>query len=143
MKQSLALLVCFLACFSLVEKHVVGNAIGFPNKSCSNAVANGNFALCATELAKSIRQLDDWGGNEPIKRCGIPCTVNSKGRLSKWEWKWDARFRCNSRVPGIIGEATQKSRNGSVEWAMKDFFGKAKAAGYIKAEEESCWEANW
>ena len=142
MQLSLALLVCFLACVFLVEKGVSDNALSFLNKFCSNTATNGNFSLCASELTKTIGLLHDWGGNVPMKRCGLPCTVKSKGRLSKWKWVWDARFQCNARAPGIIGGATQESRNGAVEWAIKDFFSKAKAAGHIKPEDERCWEAN-
>ncbi len=53
---------------------------------------------------------------------GQQCIPSIKGRISRWRWVWDGRFRCPFGQEGVSGGF--KSRTGAVEHAMKDFFSK-------------------
>ncbi|CAF3040145.1 unnamed protein product [Rotaria sp. Silwood2] len=132
------LLASFLGCILPFNSYTSGQQIDFPIQACAAGVATGNYWSCAGQLAYSIWKLHNWGENTPISICGIPCTGSLKGRFSKWQWKWDARFRCDTKTPGIEGHDTKKSRNGAMEWAIKDFLNRAISSGRIKVEELHC-----
>ncbi len=138
MQLSTIVVVTFFGFILLLNDRTYGQKIDFPIQACANGVATGNYLMCVTELASSIWKLHNWSENTPINQCGISCTGNLKGRISKWQWKWDGRFRCDSKAPGIVGQDTRKSKNGAMEWAIKDFLKKAIASGYLKAEDFKC-----
>jgi hypothetical protein len=122
----------------LLNNYTYGNQIDFPVEACATGVATGNYWSCAGQLALSIWKIHNWSEDTPINICGISCKGNLKGRLSKWQWKWDGRFRCDSKASGIVGHDTKQSRNGAMEWAIKDFLNKAMKSGKIKAEDFRC-----
>ena len=66
---------------------------------------------CIGEIVNRIWKLHQWSADTPINVCGISCMGNLKGRISKWKWKWDARFRCDSKAPGIEGHGTERGRS--------------------------------
>ncbi|CAF0906771.1 unnamed protein product [Didymodactylos carnosus] len=110
--------------------------IDFP-QSCI-AIVTGNYAPCIVELATQIWKLHQWGEDQPITICGINCVGNVKGRFSGFEWKWDGKFQCEAKAPGIIGQTTKVSQQGAIENAIQDFLTKAVAAGKIKPEDFKC-----
>jgi hypothetical protein len=129
----------FLGCIYLFSNDVVGREVEFPIQACANAFYGGNFSPCANALAKQIMKLHHYDDNTPYQLCDFSCRTNLKGRFSRWEWKWDAKFQCNSKAPGIVGVATKYSRDGAIEWAIEDFLKKAYKANRIKEEDVSCW----
>jgi len=122
----------------LLKNYTYGYQIDFPVQECAAAVATQNYWACAGKLAFSLWKLHNWNEDTPINICGIPCKGNLKGRLSKWQWKWDGRFRCDSKAPGIVGHDTKQSKNGAMEWAIKDFLNRAMKSGQVKPEEFRC-----
>ncbi|CAF1126883.1 unnamed protein product [Rotaria sordida] len=112
--------------------------IDFP-ESCVAALVAGSWAGCAIDLGKIIWSLHTWSDDQPIKVCNIDCTGNLKGRISKLEWVWDGKFRCESRAPGIEGEGSGfASRQGAMEKAIEQFIVAAIAAGKLTAEDFKC-----
>jgi len=114
----------FLACV-LVGSISSETQFEFPAKECAAGFATGNYAACAAALAYNIWKIHQWGEDTPITICGNSCTGNLKGRISSFEWKWDAKFQCQNKGQGIEGESTALSRDGAVEGAIKDWISKA------------------
>ncbi|CAF1029259.1 unnamed protein product [Rotaria sordida] len=110
----------------------------FPIQACVGSVASGNYMPCIGQLAHQIWKLHNWSEDTPINICGMNCVGNIKGRLSSWKWKWDGKFRCDEKAPGIEGRDTKLSRNGAMEWAIKDFLNKAFSRGIISAKDFQC-----
>jgi hypothetical protein len=138
MQLSTVFVTFFLGCIFFFNNGGSCQNIALPIQACVSAISSGNYAACTNDLATQIYKLHHWGTGRPDTTCGFPCTDNVKGRFSRWEWKWDAQFQCDSTAPGIIGMATKKSSKGAKEWAIKDFVNKAIAAGHIKAEDVKC-----
>ena len=70
-------------------------------KSCET----GNWKDCANSLSTLIWNTQTWYDNQPINICKLQCSRKLKGRVSHFQWVWDARFECREHAPGIIGEA--------------------------------------
>jgi hypothetical protein len=112
--------------------------IDFP-ESCVAALATGSWVGCALQLGQIIWSLHTWSDDQPLTICGIDCTGNLKGRVSKLEWVWDGKFQCETQAPGIVGEGSGlKSRQGAMEKAIEQFIVAAIAAGKLKAEDFKC-----
>jgi hypothetical protein len=138
MQFSTIFVITLCAFILLLTNYSYGHKIDFPIEVCVDGFSSGNYWLCVTQLANSIWKLHNWSEDTPTDICGISCTGNLKGRISKWKWKWDGRFRCQSKVPGIVGHDTRNSKNGAMEWAIKDFLNKAIASGQLKAKDFHC-----
>jgi hypothetical protein len=130
--------VFWLVFFLLLNNVTYGGNIDFPVEACIGGVATGNYGLCIAQLVTSIFKLHNWNEDTPIDICGIKCNGNVKGRLSKWQWKWDGHFRCETKAPGITGHATKQSKNGAMEWDLKDFLNKAIRSGQLKPQDFQC-----
>jgi hypothetical protein len=117
---------------------ISANNIDFPIQSCATGIATGYYWGCAAQLAHSIWEIHNWGEDTPVNICGIVCEGNLKGLISKWPRKWDGRFRCDSKVPGIVGHDIKLSRNGAMESAIKDFINKAITSGRLKPQDFHC-----
>ncbi|CAF1152760.1 unnamed protein product [Adineta steineri] len=113
-----------------------------PLKTCGPALSKGNLQECVSELFKRFHEHSDWSDAKRLTLCGTRCQYEQKGRFLGWEWVWDAQFRCKSKAPGIVGQATKKSRNGAKDWALADFYAKAKSTGQFSAEDMECWDKN-
>ena len=112
--------------------------IEFP-KACIAGLATNSWVGCAVDLGKIIWSLHTWSDDQSIKICNIDCVGNLKGRIHKLEWVWDAKFRCEARAPGIVGEGRGKaSRQGAMEEGIKEFILAAINAGKLKAEDFKC-----
>ncbi|CAF1970265.1 unnamed protein product [Rotaria magnacalcarata] len=138
MQNSLILCASILGCVLLFNSYTSGQQFTFPVQACATGVATGNYWSCAGQLAFNIWKVHNWGANTPITICGLPCTGNLKGRISKLQWVWDARFRCDSNAPGINGKSSKKSRDGAMEWAIKDFLNQALSSGRLKSTDLRC-----
>ncbi len=50
------------------------------------------------------------------------CVARYKGRIHRWKWVWDGKFKC----PGISSFEAEsrnwRSRNGAAEHAMEEYF---------------------
>ncbi|CAF0887392.1 unnamed protein product [Rotaria sordida] len=93
---------------SFLQRHGMqasGNGNGghgkFAITSCVSAASTGNYMACVGQLAHKIWTLHNWSEDTPITLCGMQCIGNLKGRISKLKWKWDAKFRCDGKAPGI------------------------------------------
>jgi hypothetical protein len=126
------LLVCVLVHNVLSER-----SVEFPAEACVTALT-GNYVGCIGALANSIWKLSQWGEDTPVTVCGNQCTGSVKGRLSKWKWKWDARFQCQNKGQGILGTSTAYSQNGAMEHAIQDWITKAAQAGKIQTQDFRC-----
>jgi hypothetical protein len=107
MQLSTILVAFFLGCIFFFDKNGSGHETEFPVETCASAIFSGNFAACTKEVAKNICKWHQWGDNTPDARCGFPCKSNLKGRF----FKWDGKLQCDSNAPGIVGEATKRSKN--------------------------------
>ena len=115
--QSLIILLSWILLFN---SGIIGHDINFPAEDCAG-ILSGDYAPCARALTDIILRWHKWSENKPDGRCGFSCKSNLKGRFTKFTWKWDGRFQCDSKAPGIVGEATKFSRAGAIEWAVTDF----------------------
>jgi hypothetical protein len=131
------LLLVFIACV-LVGSTLSETSFEFPAKECAAGFVTGNYAGCAAAIALNIWKIHQWGEDTPITICGNQCTGNLKGRFSGLEWKWDAKFQCQNKGQGIVGESTAYSRDGAMEGAIKDWITKAADAGAIKIDDFKC-----
>ena len=133
----LLLLLAFAVCV-LVGTSVSETSFEFPAQECAAGLATGSYASCAAALANNIWKIHQWGDDTPVNICGNTCTSNLKGRFSSWKWKWDAKFQCQSKGQGIIGQSTALSRDGAVEGAIRDWIEKASRTGEIKDDDFKC-----
>ena len=117
---------------------LAAHQLEFPVQACQTALVSGHSWPCIKQLAENIYAIHQWSENSPVNICGMSCIGNLKGRISKWKWKWDGRFRCPAKVPGIEGSDTKLSRNGAMEWAIKDFLQKAIQSGRINPKDFHC-----
>ncbi|CAF1195624.1 unnamed protein product [Didymodactylos carnosus] len=93
---------------------------------------------CILDIGTQIWKIHQWGSDQAITICGINCVGNIKGRFSGFEWKWDGKFQCQEKAPGIVGQTTKYSRDGAMEHAIQDFLVKAVTAGKLKPEDFKC-----
>ena len=111
-----------------------------PMKPCGKALAEGNLQGCVSAFFSKYKAHEDWSKAKSVTICKNKCTVKRKGRFLGWEWVWDAIVGCGSKAPRVVGEATKKSRTGSLHWAAKDFYSKAQSIAQFSAEETNCWK---
>ena len=123
----------------LLSSHsdVIGHPMTISFDDCHGIIA-GKWGKCSAAIARQIFLWHKWSDATRDDRCGFPCVSQLKGRLSNFQWKWDARYKCETNAPGIVGVATKLSRKGAVDWAVDDFLQKAVAAGHIQPEDINC-----
>jgi hypothetical protein len=138
MQISTTYVTIFIGIVLLLNNNTYAQKIDFPIQACASGIASGNYGPCVIELAHNIWKLFNWDEDTPINICGIKCHGNLKGRLSNWKWKWDGRFRCDSKAPGVVGHDTRLSRKGAMEWAIKDFLKKAIKSDHLKPQDFQC-----
>ena len=132
-------LVCLIIFVVGLLSIVVGETkFEFPTEECASGFVTGNYIGCAAALANSIWKIHHWGADTTIDICGNECTGNLKGRLSHWKWKWDAKFQCLAKAPGIVGYSTALSRNGAMEHAINNWMIKASQAGSVDINDFKC-----
>ena len=86
------------------------------------ACASGNWVTCGISVGSVVFSLHTWNEGQLVNVLGYQCTPSVKGRISKFKWVWDGRFRCPFGQEGL--SRGYKSRTGAIENAMKDFFSK-------------------
>ncbi|CAF1098980.1 unnamed protein product [Adineta steineri] len=140
MQLSIIVLGSFLAIILVCNSYGADLAKDHPLKRCGLALSEGNLQDCVSEVVNRFHEHQDWSNAKRLTHCGTVCQYEQKGRFLGWEWVWDTRIRCESKAPGIVGEATKKSRNGAKHWALVDLYTKAKPTGRFSAEDMECWE---
>ncbi len=128
---------------SLVVGVLIGTAFSetsfeFPAQECATGLVTGNYVACIGALANNIWKIHQWGEDTPINICGNQCTGNLKGRISSFKWKWDAKFRCQNKGQGILGQSTALSRDGAMNGAIKEWITQAAQAGKITVDDFKC-----
>jgi hypothetical protein len=86
----------------------------------------------------SIFQLHNWTENKLVDICGILCIENLKGSISKWQWKWNRTFRCDSKVAVIVSDAFTHPQMNQWNGLSKIFINKGTAAAQIKSQDFQC-----
>ena len=135
--NKLILLMCFSVCL-LTMVMSEQTRFEFPTLECLTGIIGGNYMGCTTAVTRSIFKIHRWGKDNAITVCGNQCFGNLKGRFSKWQWKWDAKFHCSNKGRGILGQATALSRSGAMKHAIQDWIVKASQAGSIKLQDFKC-----
>jgi hypothetical protein len=135
--NKLPLLVAFFACV-LVGTAVSETQFEFPTEACATGLLTGTYITCISSLASSIWKIHQWGEDTPMTICGNACTGNLKGRFSSWEWKWDAKFQCQNKAQGIIGQSTALSRDGAMQGAIENWITQASQAGKVNVNDFKC-----
>ncbi|UJR38897.1 hypothetical protein I4U23_031565 [Adineta vaga] len=95
-------------------------------RSCTDTLSHENPQQCLDAFCNSYNENRNWGKNQSMLVCNAKCDFYQKGRFSGWEWVWVTKLRCPSISETIWGKATKKSRSESRDWAIKDFYTKAK-----------------
>jgi len=96
-----------------------------------SSCATGQWLGCAASIGKTIFGLHRWGDNNKISIGPYACVGNFKGRISKWKWVWDGKFKCPT-LANVEGTSSgYKSRNGAIEHAIEDLMNKLKAGNYL------------
>jgi hypothetical protein len=142
MQLSTILLGSFLAIMLLCNMCTSNDDVDNPVRACLLDILAGNQHKCFSKFVASYEKHQDWSEDKPLKICKNKCTVSGKGRFFNSEWVWEARVRCNSKLPSIVGNATMKSRNGAQHWAIDDLINKAVATGRFKRKEFECKQKN-
>jgi len=94
-----------------------------------------NWVGCAASIGRSIFSLHRWGDDNNINIGPYPCVGNFKGRISKWKWVWDGKFKCPT-LANVEGRSSGwKSRQGSIEHAIEDLMDKLRAGNYLTPEQ--------
>ena len=133
------LIIVLIGTVLLLNNALDGHNISFPVEACKTAMTDDNYVGCIDQLALDIRGKHNWKADTSVSICGIPCVGKIKGRTcTEFQFKRDARFRCPSLAPGIEEHHVRKSRNATLEWAMKDFFIKAFQSGRFKPNHFQC-----
>ncbi len=135
--NKLPLLMAFLGCV-LIGTALSETQFEFPAEACATGLVTGTFVTCIGALAGSIYQIHQWGEDTPMSICGNPCSGSLKGRISSFEWKWDAKFKCDNKGQGILGKSTALSRDGAMKGALQDWITQASQAGLVTAEDFKC-----
>lgn len=138
MKLSTILLSTCLAIILLCDSCTAELSYNHPLRACAEAILEGNEQKCFSLFIQGLMENQEWSEDEPRTSCENECAVNRRGYFMNFQWVWEARYRCDSVAPGIIGSAKKKSRNGATLWALDDFIKKAVATGRFKEEQFRC-----
>ena len=138
MKLLTVLVTSFLVIILLCENCIAALNDDHPLKMCAKAVLNGKEKQCFNIFLQSLMANEEWSDEEPRKLCSRECTVKRRGYFKNFQWVWEAHYRCESTVPGIVGIAMKKSQNGATLWAIDDFIKKAVATGRYEEKDFQC-----
>ncbi|CAF3673186.1 unnamed protein product [Adineta steineri] len=135
--NKLSLLLALLGCI-LISSVISETNFEFPAQACATSIATTIYTGCMAAMAESIWKIHQWGEDTAVPICGNPCIGNLKGRISKFQWKWDAKFHCTNKGQGIIGESSALSRDGAMKGALENWMTQASQAGKISVEDFKC-----
>lgn len=109
-----------------------------PVRGCLLAILNGSQQKCLSIFQQTYAKFQVWSKYEPLKVCENECMFSQRGRFLDLEWIWDTRIQCDSKAPGIVGEATKKSKQGTIHWAIKDLIAQGVKKRQFNATEFRC-----
>ncbi|CAF3036139.1 unnamed protein product [Rotaria sp. Silwood2] len=85
-------------------------------------------------LIMPVIDLHSWNDGAAQSMFGTTCRSSLKGRLSSFEWKWDARFSCDNYP--FVGQATRQGKSSAIEAAFVDWMNQANNAGLFSSSAE-------
>lgn len=107
--------------------------------TCQLGFQTGNWKDCANSLSTLIWNSHTWYDNQPIKICKLKCTRKLNGRVSNFQWVWDATFECGEQVPEFIGEARGfKIRRNAMKYAISQTIEQAITFGKLTPNDFKC-----
>jgi hypothetical protein len=110
----------------------------FPD-TCKTGFETGNWKDCANSLSTLIWNTHTWYDNQPITICKLKCTRYLEGRVSNFQWVWDAKFECGEQAPGILGEARGfKIRRNAMKQAIAQTIEQAITYGKLTPDDFKC-----
>jgi hypothetical protein len=86
------------------------------------ACVSGDWFKCGITVGTFLFSLHTWNEGQTVNVLGYQCTPSLKGRIHKFKWVWDGRFRCPFGQEG--NSRSYKSRTGAIDAAIRDFFAK-------------------
>ena len=108
-------------------------------ESCLTDYGKNDWKDCAHSLSMLIWTTQTWYDNQPIKICRLQCARKLKGRVSNFQWVWDAKFECGERAPGIIGEARGfQVRRNAMEQAIAQTIEQGFLLGKLSPNDFQC-----
>jgi hypothetical protein len=108
-------------------------------ESCQTENQTNNWKDCANNLSTLIWNTHTWYDNQSIRICKLQCSRKLKGRISNFQWVWDAKFQCESHAPGIIGEARGfKTRRNAMEQAIAQAIEQSIIFGRLTPNDFKC-----
>jgi hypothetical protein len=110
----------------------------FPD-ACQAGFRTGNWKDCANSLSTLIWNTHTWYNDQPIIICKLKCTRTLKGRVSNFQWVWDAKFECGEQAPGMIGEARGfKTRRNAMKHAIAQTIEQSITYGKLTPNDFKC-----
>ena len=126
----------------LLSNNIKGHQITISLEDCHGIFA-GNWGKCSAALKKQLLTWHGWSGMKRDEPCEFLCVSQLKGRMvNLLQWKWDGKFTCESKAPGIVGISTRFSKKDAIDWAVVDFLKKAIATGHIQREDVDWGKTN-
>ncbi len=109
------------------------------SESCETGYQTSDWQDCANNLSTLIWNTHTWYDNDPIRICKLQCSRKLKGRVSNFQWVWDAKFECKEHAPGILGEARGfKSRQNAMKQAIAQTIEQAIIFGKLSPNDFKC-----
>jgi hypothetical protein len=110
----------------------------FPD-ACQAGFRTGDWKDCANSLSTLIWNTHTWYDDQPITICKLKCARLLKGRVSNFQWVWDAKFACEEQAPGMIGEARGfKTRRNAMKHAIAQTIEQAITYGKLTPNDFKC-----
>ncbi|CAF3571332.1 unnamed protein product [Rotaria sp. Silwood1] len=101
------------------------------------ACLSGSLMSCAgigAGLIMPIINIHSWSDGAAQPMFGTTCRSGLKGRLSGFQWKWDARFSCDNYP--FVGQSTRQGKSSAIEAAFVDWMNQATNAGLFSSESQ-------
>ena len=138
MQSILIILFCSLLITMNAEDSLEQRTFDLP-KSCLTGYETNDWKDCANSLSMLIWDTQTWYDNQPINICKLQCARKLKGRVSNFQWVWDAKFECGERAPGIIGEARGfQVRRNAMEQAIAQTIEQGMLLGKLNPNDFQC-----
>lgn len=95
--------------------------------------------LCAEHLSEAIWNNNSWYDKQIIHLCRVKCWSQIRGRIERFEWVWDARFSCEDKLPGIIGQGRgAMTRHQAMTKAISTILGRALREQLMTIDDFLC-----
>ena len=97
----------------------------------------GSLSSCAglgASLIKPVINIHSWNDGEAQSMFGTTCRGSLKGRVPKFKWVWDGKFKCDGYP--FEGRATRKSKSSAIEAVFTEWMSQAQNAGIFDSTDE-------